>query len=78
MKKVFFFATVVAMSLIVAMPVQAQSRKEKKAAEKANWEMEQQQKREEAELRHQIEMQKLRDAQAESRRRGIFQGLAAQ
>lgn len=66
MKKVFFFATVVAMSLFVAMPVQAQSRKEKKAAEKANWEMEQQQKREEAELRHQIEMQKLRDAQAES------------
>lgn len=66
MKKLFFLATVVAMSLFVAMPAQAQSRKEKKAAEKANWEMEQQQKREEAELRHQIEMQKLRDAQAAS------------
>ena len=36
------FATVVAMSLAVAMPVNAQSRKEKKAAKKAQWEMRQQ------------------------------------
>ena len=36
------FATVVAMSLAVAMPVNAQSRKDKKAAKKAQWEMRQQ------------------------------------
>lgn len=63
MKKVFFFATVVAMSLAVAMPVNAQSRKDKKAAEKAQWEMEQQQKREEAELKHQMRMDSLRNEQ---------------
>lgn len=42
MKKIMLFATVVAMSLAVAMPVNAQSRKEKKAAKKAQWEMRQQ------------------------------------
>lgn len=36
------FATVVAMSLTMAMPVQAQSRKDKKAAKKEAWEMRQQ------------------------------------
>lgn len=36
------FATVVAMSLAVAMPVNAQSRKDKKAAKKEAWEMRQQ------------------------------------
>ena len=34
MKKFMLFATVVAMSLAVAMPVNAQSRKDKKAAKK--------------------------------------------
>lgn len=58
-----FLATVVAMSLAVAMPVNAQSRKEKKAAQKANWEMEQQQQREEAELRHKLKMDSLQNAQ---------------
>ena len=36
MKKVLFFATIVAMTMAVAMPVNAQSRKDKKAAEKSN------------------------------------------
>lgn len=58
-----FLATVVAMSLAVAMPVNAQSRKEKKAAQKANWEMEQKQQREEAELRHKLKMDSLQNAQ---------------
>ena len=57
------FATVVAMSLAVVMPVNAQSRKDKKAAKKANWEMQQQQQREEAELRHQMKMDSIRNAQ---------------
>lgn len=64
-------ATTVAMMLVV-MPAQAQSNKDKKAAKKAQWEMEQQQKREEAELRHQIRMDSLRNAQqsqAEARKR---------
>lgn len=42
MKKIMLFATVVAMSLAVAMPVNAQSRKDKKAAKKEAWEMRQQ------------------------------------
>ena len=42
MKKFMLFATVVAMSLAVAMPVNAQSRKDKKAAKKEAWEMRQQ------------------------------------
>ncbi len=63
MKKIMLFATVVAMSLAVAMPVNAQSRKDKKAAKKANWEMQQQQQREEAELRHQMKMDSLRSIQ---------------
>lgn len=71
MKKMMILATTVAMMLAV-MPVQAQSNKDKKAAKKAQWEMEQQQKREEAELRHQIRMDSLRNAQqsqAEARKR---------
>lgn len=62
MKKIMFLATLVAM-MIVAMPVNAQSRKDKKAAQKANWEMEQQQQREEAQLRHQMKMDSLRNVQ---------------
>ncbi len=65
MKKIMLLATVVAMSMAVVMPVNAQSRKDKKAAKKAQWEMEQKQQKEEAELRHQIKMDSLRAAQAE-------------
>lgn len=49
---------------IVALPAAAQSRKDKKAAKKAEWEMQQQQKAEEAALLHQIKMDSIRDAQA--------------
>ena len=62
MKKFMLFATVVAMSLAVAMPVNAQSRKDKKAAKKAQWELEQKQQREEAELRHQLRMDSIANA----------------
>lgn len=62
MKKIMFFATVVAMSLAVAMPVNAQSRKDKKAAAKEQWEMEQKQQREEAELRHKLRMDSIANA----------------
>lgn len=50
---------------LVATPAMAQSRKEKKAAEKAAWEMEQQQKQEEAALRHQMRMDSIRAVQEE-------------
>lgn len=56
-------ATIVAMSLVFAMPAHAQSRKDKKAAAKAQWEMEQQQQREEAELRHKLRMDSIANAQ---------------
>lgn len=65
MKKFMLFATVVAMSLVVALPANAQSRKEKKAAAKAKWELEQQQAREEAEMRHKMKMDSLAKAQKE-------------
>ena len=42
MKKILLFATVVAMALAVAMPTNAQTRKDKKAAKKEAWEMRQQ------------------------------------
>lgn len=63
MKKIMLIATAVVMALAVAMPVNAQSHKDKKAAKKAKWEMEQKQQREEAELRHQMRMDSLRNAQ---------------
>lgn len=65
MKKIMLLATVVAMSLAVAMPVNAQSRKEKKAAAKAQWEMEQKQKAEEAALLHQMRMDSIKRANEE-------------
>lgn len=49
---------------IVALPATAQSRKDKKAAKKAEWEMQQKQKAEEAALLHQMRMDSIRDAQA--------------
>ena len=65
MKKFMLFATVVVMSMALAMPVQAQTRKEKKAAQKEAWEREQRQKAEEDALRHQMRMDSLKNAQAE-------------
>lgn len=63
MKRTVLFATVVAMSLAVVMPMNAQSRKEKKAAAKAQWELEQRLKAEETELRHQMYMDSVKKAQ---------------
>ena len=65
MKATKFFAIIAMALLMVVMPSQAQSRKDKKAAKKAQWEMEQKQKQEEAELRHKIHMDSIRNAQAE-------------
>lgn len=65
MKKIMLFATIVAMSMAVAMPANAQSRKEKKAAKKAQWEMEQKQKAEEAALLHQMRMDSIKRANEE-------------
>ena len=47
---------------IVAVPANAQTRKEKKAAEKAKWEQQQQFDAEEAALRHQIRMDSIANA----------------
>lgn len=63
MKRTVLFATVVAMSLAVVMPMNAQSRKEKKAAAKAQWELEQRLKAEETELRHQMYMDSMKNVQ---------------
>jgi len=60
MKKNILFLIAVFMLSIVATPVAAQSRKDKKAAKKAEWEMEQQRKKEEAELLHQMRMDSIR------------------
>ena len=49
----------------MTMPAQAQSRKEKKAAKKAQWEMEQRQKAEEAELLHKMRMDSIKRANEE-------------
>ena len=62
MKKNILFLIAVFMLSIVA-PVSAQSRKDKKAAQKAEWEMEQQRKKEEAELLHQMRMDSIRAIQ---------------
>ena len=63
MKKSILFAAVAALSLTICAPVQAQSRKDKKAAEKEQWEREQRQKAEEDEFRHKMHMDSLRDVQ---------------
>lgn len=62
MKKFMLLATVVAMSFALAMPTQAQTHKDKKAAKKEAWEREQRQKAEEDELRHQMKMDSLANA----------------
>lgn len=62
MKKIMLLATVVAMSMAIAMPAQAQSRKDKKTAQKEEWQREQRQKAEEDELRHQLRMDSIANA----------------
>ena len=64
---------------IVAVPATAQTRKEKKAAEKAQWEQAQQFAAEEAALRHQMKMDSLANAQkvAEEQRRAAEAQAAA-
>ncbi len=60
MKKTIFLAL---MALaIVAVPASAQTRKDKKAAEKAKWEQQQQFDAEEAALRHQLKMDSIANA----------------
>lgn len=66
MKHINLLAGVLALAL-VATPALAQSRKDKKAAQKAAWEMEQQQKQEEAALKHQMRMDSIRAAQEEQK-----------
>ena len=63
MRKVCLLFGLIVM-MFVAMPMSAQSRKDKKAAKKAEWEMKQQQKAEEAALLHKMKMDSIRDAQA--------------
>lgn len=62
MKKITILAMILSLAM-VALPVSAQTRKDKKAAKKAQWELEQQQQREEAELRHKMKMDSIANAQ---------------
>ena len=64
MKKIIFFATIVAMSLAIAMPINAQSRKEKKEAKKAEWEMRQQFIKDSTERANQAKLNAMDNAQA--------------
>lgn len=57
-----FLATAVA-AMMVCAPASAQTRKDKKAAQKAQWEQSQQQQAEEAALLHQVRMDSIRNAQ---------------
>lgn len=61
MKKVIFLL-VALMALAVCNPTMAQSRKDKKAAQKAAWEAEQKRKAEEAQLLHDMKMDSIRNA----------------
>lgn len=65
---------------IVAVPATAQTRKEKKAAEKAQWEQQQQFAAQEAALRHQLRMDSLANAQkvAEEQRKEAERKAAAE
>lgn len=51
-----------AMAMMVCNPVMGQTRKDKKAAQKAEWEAEQQRKAEEAKLLHELKMDSIRNA----------------
>lgn len=63
MKRTILFVFATLMLSVVATPVSAQSRKDKKAAKQAEWEMQQQQKAEEAALLHQMRMDSIRAVQ---------------
>lgn len=62
MKTKTIVTTAIMALAIVSVPVNAQSHKDKKAAKKAQWEMEQQHQREEAELRHKLRMDSIANA----------------
>lgn len=61
MKKLFVLL-VAAMAIMVCNPAMGQTRKDKKAAKKAEWEAEQQRKAEEAKLLHELKMDSIRNA----------------
>ena len=63
MKKLNFL--LIALAMLISMPAMAQTRKEKKAAKKAQWEMEQEFKRKEAELIYQMRLDSIKAAQEE-------------
>lgn len=63
MKQNNLFVGVLILCLACVTPAMAQSRKDKKAAKKAAWELEQKQKQEEADLKHQIRMDSIRAVQ---------------
>lgn len=63
MKMTQILAVAVLAIAMVAVPTQAQTRKDKKAAQKEMWEQQQRQQQEEAALLHQIKMDSIRNAQ---------------
>ena len=65
MKKSILFLVVTLVLSVLSTPIQAQSRKDKKAAKKAAWEQKQQQEAEEAALKHQLRMDSIRAIQEE-------------
>lgn len=75
MKKIKLLATVVAMSLAVAMPVNAQSRKDKKAAKKAEWEMRQQFIKDSTERANQAKLNAMDNASAYKDAIGVEVGI---
>lgn len=66
MKKLNFL--LIALAMLISMPAMAQTRKEKKAAKKAQWEMEQEFKRKEAELIYQMRLDSIKAAQEDRQR----------
>ncbi len=61
MKKLFVLL-VVAMAIMICNPAMGQTRKDKKAAQKAAWEAEQKRKAEEEQLLHELKMDSIRNA----------------
>ena len=64
MKKITLLGAL-ALSFLLCAPTMAQSRKDKKAAKKAQWEMEQEYKRKEAEMIYQMRLDSIKAAQEE-------------
>lgn len=56
------FSSALVALMLMSVPSYSQTRKEKKAAEKARWEMEQKHQQEEAELRHKLRMDSIANA----------------